>query len=549
MGVDSKDYNVVPPARDWLATVIEYEGRGRAEFSDPVGVLEGQVKVRFDEFGDSSIEMEVDSIGTDELHPGFGLIGFLSGISARGFRGGSGNPCGRLTVTAEQGVFSSWENIFYGFSADISSKNRGQLSFQLQSSQFDAAEGGVPKYWTIPLCNFLSAFRQRHQELDRPPLRIFPTPIVPGGLSEREAMIAEHVANQRNRLIVFEFNKSLGFIEPVADFDERKTRLLEGRERNTITAVMVGEVGANSTDFADLERWFPSDFLLLLGFASGIEVGAPWIEFRDENGLLVRRIHAKFWRSLFSRGHEVINELFHCGEKSGTGYLLSIAPTSDDYASPHLRIVLQHIIRGGLAGYTIQDKLDHLFRALDILCEHYDLKKIQTPNQTLENESRGKLKKVFKDATKAINNIANEADKSGKDGEAKVLRRISQQLRRAMNIETGFGKAVISLLNKVGLPDADIAAAGYARKPRPDERSWSEVLSYYRGLTIHRGYFQDDHDTDDIWTIYCHVHDMLVRIVFRILGYEGNYQPTVIHASASEPVDWLSSGSADSLGY
>ncbi len=83
-----------------------------------------------------------------------------------------------------------------------------------------------------------------------------------------------------------------------------------------------------------------------------------------------------------------------------------------------------------------------------------------------------------------------------------------------MNIETGFGKAVIALLKKVGLPDADIVAACYARKPRPDKRNWSEVLSYYRGLAIHRGYFQDDHDIDDIWTIYCHVHDMLVRIVF-----------------------------------
>lgn len=521
MGVDSKDYNVVPTARDWLATVVEYEGRGRAEFSDPEGVLEGHVKIRFDEFGESSVEMDVETIDTDELHAGFGLVGFLSRMrrgSARGFTGGAGNPCSRLTVTTEHGVFSAQENIFYGFNGDIFFKRQSRLTFQLPSSQFDAADGRLPKYWVIPLCNFLSAFVQQHQNLDRHPLRIVPQAIAPGASAESEAIAAEGIAHQRNGLIVFEFNKALGFIEPLADFDERKTRLLEGRERNTITAVMVGEVGANSTEFVDLERWFPSDFLLLLGFASGIEVGSPWIEFRDENGFLVRRIHARFWRSLFSRGHEAINEVFHCGEKSGTGYLLSIAPTSGDYASPHLRIVLQHIISGGLTGYTIQDKLDHLFRALDILCEHYDLKKIQTPNQTLGNESRGKLTKVFKDATKAINNIANEADKSGKDGEAKVLRRISGQVPRAVNIETGFGKAVIALLNKVGLPDADIVAACYARKPRTDKRSWSEVLSYY-------------------------------RIVFRMLGYDGNYQPTVIHGSASEPVDWLSSVSEDGLGY
>lgn len=219
--------------------------------------------------------------------------------SARGYIGGPGNPCGRLTVTTEHGIFSAQENILYGFGGDIFLKKRGRLSFQLQSSQFDAAAARAPKYWIIPLCNFLSSFMQEHQALDRHPLRICPTLIVLSGLPEHEAMIAEDSANQRHRLIVFEFNTSLGFIEPLADYDEGKGRLLEGRERNTITAVMVGEVGANSIDFVDLEQWLPSDFLLLLGLASGVEVGAPWIEFRDDQGLLVRRIHATFWRSLF----------------------------------------------------------------------------------------------------------------------------------------------------------------------------------------------------------------------------------------------------------
>lgn len=61
--------------KDWLTTDIEYEGRGCAEFRDPEGVVEGHVTIRFDEFGESSIEMEVESIDTEELHPGFGLIG------------------------------------------------------------------------------------------------------------------------------------------------------------------------------------------------------------------------------------------------------------------------------------------------------------------------------------------------------------------------------------------------------------------------------------------------------------------------------------------
>lgn len=553
--MDSNDINTVPTPRDWFATAIEYEGHGRAEFNDPKGVIEGHVKIRFDEFGESSVDMEVESIDTEELHPGFGLIGFLNRMrrgSAMGFLGGLGNPCIRLTVDTEHGVFSAAENIFYGFSADISSRNRGQLSFQLQSSQFDAAEASAPpKYWGIPLCNFLSEFMQQHQDLDRHPLRIFPTPTVPSGLSESDAMIAENIANQKNRLIVFEFNKGLGFIEPLVDFDERKSRLIDGRERKAITSVMVGDVGANSINLADLERWFPSDFLLLLALASGVEVGAPWIEFRDDRGLLVRRIHATFWRSLFSRGHEMISETFHRGERSGTGHLLTIAPSSPYYGTAHFRVVLQHIVRGGLRGYTIQDKLAHLFRALDALCEQYALKKTLRPNDTLGDDRRTALGKVFKDATKKLNEMAKGAANEGDEAEAKTLLRIAGQLPKAMNIETGFGKAVMALLERFELPDGRIIDAHYEEEPRPDKRRWSDVLSRYRGLAMHVGYFDEGrHDLDDIVKIYFHLHDILVRIIFKMLRYEGNYQPTVAHMTAIKPTDWVDPDTPPSLlGY
>src|SRR2546425_6024735 len=37
--------------------------------------------------------------------------------------------------------------------------------------------------------------------------------------------------------------------------------------------------------------WFPFDILSALSFASGSEVGFPWIEIRDEEGALIRRLH------------------------------------------------------------------------------------------------------------------------------------------------------------------------------------------------------------------------------------------------------------------
>lgn len=58
-------------------------------------------------------------------------------------------------------------------------------------------------YWVIPLTNFLSKFVTCHPSLNRHPLRIYPTPIVPDGLPEEDASIAAHNANLKNRLITF----------------------------------------------------------------------------------------------------------------------------------------------------------------------------------------------------------------------------------------------------------------------------------------------------------------------------------------------------------
>jgi hypothetical protein len=215
--------------------------------------------------------------------------------------------------------------------------------------------------------------------------------------------------------------------------------------------------------------------------------------------------------------------------------------------------VLQHIVRGGLHEYTIQDKLDHLFRALDALCEQYALKKTRKPHDTLGDHYRITLRKVFRDATKSLSEMSKQAENQGNEAEAKVLRQIAGQLPRAQNIETGFGKAVIALLGKFGLPDAEIVATHYETAPRSDNRSWSDVLSYYRGLAMHRGYFDTEegrHDLDDIVRIFFHLHDILVRIIFKLLRYEGNYQPTVTRMTAIKPTDWVDQDTPPSqLGY
>lgn len=72
---------------DWFSTQIVYDGRGRAEFLDPAGAVEGPVRIQVNENGTSSIELDVESIESEEPLP-LGLIN--SSVAKSPSRGGDG---------------------------------------------------------------------------------------------------------------------------------------------------------------------------------------------------------------------------------------------------------------------------------------------------------------------------------------------------------------------------------------------------------------------------------------------------------------------------
>jgi len=90
--------------------------------------------------------------------------------------------------------------------------------------------------------------------------------------------------------------------------------------------------------------------------------------------------------------------------------------------------------------------------------------------------------------------------------------------------------------------------------PRGDGREyWSDVVSYYRTRVIHYGHLEMSAGTDwqDVWTIINHLHDMMARILLRVLEYDGGYQPTVLPMPAVPcAVDWVEPNTpAHQLGY
>ena len=70
---------------------------------------------------------------------------------------------------------------------------------------------------------------------------------------------------------------------------------------------------------------------------------------------------------------------------------------------------------------------------------------------------------------------------------------------------------------------------------------------------VHSGFFnisENKYDANDIVTIETHLHDVLLRIIFKIVGYEGTYQPPVTKEPWDAPTDWVvPSLPARELGY
>jgi hypothetical protein len=121
-------------------------------------------------------------------------------------------------------------------------------------------------------------------------------------------------------------------------------------------------------------------------------------------------------------------------------------------------------------------------------------------------------------------------------------------------VDSDFGLAVCALLKLFNLPDADIIDAHYLLNPRADSRrTWAAVLSYYRGAPTHTGYFNfsgKEHDANDILTVMDRLRDVVLRIIFQIVRYDGTYQPPVIRWTIDAKFNWVGlETTATELGY
>jgi hypothetical protein len=539
-----------PKATDWLSPNLRYEGPGIADFTSPIGSVMGPFVATFNDRGDQSIQATCDQISCDPDYDGPALA-FLSGAKVKrggnttswGF-GGLNNPCSGLKITTTAGTFSASDvqmarmttQLVVAKAEDV---KRTQLRFHVWQGRFETDNENEPRFFVLPLLNCIAEPGDR---LNIPhPLRIYATPIVPDSLMGRERLMADVTARKHNSVIGFYLAGRLCFIERLADYEEREASLQTGSQR-LMTAVLVGELaGEPVATLGEFRSWFPMEVMSALGFASGVEVGSTWVEIRDEKGALIRRLHGRSSLPTFDEG-DVLLKNVDAKEDSGMGRLLmkylACAPEKRSY----LEAAMNHARMGSLGtALRLYDNLDHLIRAYECLCREHGLIQQNLLSQ-LTPAAQAEVKKILNGVAIALQSLIDDAQRTQQFGDVRVLATIQSRASNAAATEKKFGLAVVALLQKFGLSDADIIDAFMAANPRPDGAlDWASVVSNYRGATIHEGYmdFAKKHDVRDVVRICRHLKDALARIVLKDIEYSGTYESVLLSGYGPQALDWI----------
>jgi hypothetical protein len=534
MSLDWGDIRPVPA--NWFQSSAQYEGTGHATFAGADRVLRGPTVVSFDERGEARAKMTSPVVVSGGQDPNVDVSRFLL----------SEPTCLRLTVAGEHGTFETdgrvsydWEDTDLFRSAEDTSSVT--MTFRWIRSQLVVGHGGDEQYWVPPLLNLLFDPKQHTPELDRHPLRIYPTPVVPTDADPDRAFFRRAYANQRNQLVICGCFGELGFIERLADYEERKSALESGAERRLITAVMTGQPGGACDTWKAVTAWFPFDVLGLLAMASGAAVGAPWLEFRNGTGALARRWQVRLGAPDYRRGHAAIDEGLH----EGMGLLVTRALASKGFGSASLRVALRHLVDGLEYEQPIEERLGHFCRGIDGLSKAYgaagrDLLK------TVGAKYRKSVKQALAEAQEAMRAVAAEATASGDIDEATLLETIAHRtVSNPAYVDHNFGDAAVRLMEHFGLHDPAVMDHFPAAKSTTSvegPRRWAKWLSDCRGTAMHGGYFDivgGRHDPELLWQTTQHLLDILLRIILKIVGYDGAYQPAVARFPCAQQVDWV----------
>jgi hypothetical protein len=549
--MEDENGKYLPKLNPWFSSEIIYEGQGIAMFENPAGKIEGKTAISVNELGDLKVELDCERLSSEDINNSTGNFRLLKFLHRHSSKDGTviydtgdkgKNPCSQLTVKTQEGTFISEGKIYW-----VSHELENRVVFWITKGTFETNQKKEPKYWVVPLTNFISTFHWNLQpRFAQHPLRLYSMPTISETEDKEKITKAIFAGMSRSLLIGFDFGDKTGFIQPLPDYSDKKEKLESGKERQCVTALMVGEIIEEMDPV-----WFPHNYANLLSLASGAEVGASWLEFRDDEGKLVSRKHFPTYKWVYEKGYAVIERIH-----DDLGQLISRASNSPEFGKTYFRILVSHLTQL-ISQHHFETRMTILSRAFEGLFNAVDKKHgIGKTNLMayLPSLYREGVKPVLKKASDEIKTLYQQSQKDGSSEDTSyALKRIKERIDNVNNTDKDFGLKVLDLLNFYQMADVAIMARYYLQLPE-GKNSWAGFLSSIRNSPLHDGYFaiQDGaFDSDELVNVEDHLHDVLIRIALKILEYDGEYQPKVIdHWVDGKTRDWVTENiSAVDLGY
>jgi hypothetical protein len=523
----------------WLQSRVQYEGTARAEFTNPPGTIEGPATVRFNSAGACRVRIKIERIqapdrDTFSLRTPSELGMYLVN--------GEANPCSSLTVQTDAGVFTGGDRILHN---GVPLGEGNILELRPVRSRFEVTGAATAKYWVLPLANFMPEHWNGmvHPELSNHPLRLTPAPTVPADLSDEDRAWAALRIHQESNVFSFLSNGEPGFIERMPNYAGRVKRVRRRRSRR-ITAIMVGPAHVQNVDWSDFGGLFPLVVLSMLSLATGTAVGAPWIEFRDENGSLVRRVHICFGAGRYEPHHAALHDYL---VRNGPGYLVRKVLAAPDCGKDYLRVAINHALSAVRRG-TLESRFIALCRGFETLCRHHGFIN-QNLGARLEPAQQEAVKTLLKEVADKIR-VMQKAEVD--PGRKAALDAIASRVPGAAQTEKSFGLAVADLAQKFGFQDALVLDAHFSKHPHPTGMTWPGILTYYRAAATHDAYF-DLAQREELWNILRvmnHLHDLLLRVLLKTVAYDGPYYSPIPPLMQRDSLDWVTPTTpAGRLGY
>lgn len=556
---DAYARSLLPLHNHWFEREPKYVGAGTAHFSSPKGTVTGTGEISFDKGGRATAVLNYTEYDSTEI-PDLTHADFIMGRRKKnsGIDGTTRpNPCERFRLEGEHGTFETFEKSGEVFTGGrtlfVGGRGDGKpVSIPLQFPYLQGVfrprgDVGIAKYWVLPLANFIGQPRDVFRELEQHPLRLRFQPALPSWLNDKDVMPLRLNSQRTNSTVAFDHKGKLTFIELLDDYEERKQELLDRNLKSCVTAVMVGELDGDPPPLGQEGEW---EFVRLLGALSavvGAEVYAPWLELRDESGRLVERRHWRFKKPEFRQGQQLLGDWL-CPH---TDHFLWRVLDSGLLADEQVRVLFDLVRAAGENELLIEEQLVLVFRQLDLLCQKYGTRSAWKPKDTLLPIHAAEIYAAIEDCRKKIRELAQRERETYGPEELRRFDLVSNRVSDAATLHSSYGGAVLALFERFGIDDF-VQIEAHLKSISPSGRV-PKLLESLRGSVVHGGYLartdESPYSWEDVHALADHLHDICVRIMFAIVGYEGPYTRGPAHLSEAK-IKWPSAQRIlESFGY